>query len=221
MNDRQRAPRHDQAAIRGARERGHDALDLACIAYAEGAYLHPQRRRHGLDGAPLAKPGGQGGIANDRRSRHVGRDLFEQLQPFTADAILPPGRARLSTKPAPTGSGVPVNTIGTVRVACSSDGTTAPPPARMTSGASATNSDACLRKSSASPAPQRYSIRTLRPTVHPNSCRPCRNAALRACPSASSEPRFMSTPIRRTLAMRPPFGSRACAATTDSNSDLS
>ena len=32
---------------------------------------------------------------------------------------LPPGRARLSTKPAPTGSATIVNTIGTVRVACS------------------------------------------------------------------------------------------------------
>ena len=32
---------------------------------------------------------------------------------------LPPGRARLSTKPAPTGSGTFANTIGTVRVACS------------------------------------------------------------------------------------------------------
>ena len=32
---------------------------------------------------------------------------------------LPPGRARLSTKPAPTGSGTIANTIGTVRVACS------------------------------------------------------------------------------------------------------
>ena len=32
---------------------------------------------------------------------------------------LPPGRARLSTKPAPTGSTTIVNTIGTVRVACS------------------------------------------------------------------------------------------------------
>src|SRR5262249_53415496 len=31
--------------------------------------------------------------------------------------ILPPGRAKLSTKPAPTGSGVAANTIGTVRVA--------------------------------------------------------------------------------------------------------
>src|SRR6516165_8266411 len=49
---------------------------------------------------------------------------------------LPPGRARLSTKPAPTGSGVCVNTIGIARVACSNDGTTAPPPARIMSGAS-------------------------------------------------------------------------------------
>src|SRR5262245_48498737 len=32
---------------------------------------------------------------------------------------LPPGRAKLSTKPAPTGSLVSVNTIGMVRVACS------------------------------------------------------------------------------------------------------
>src|SRR5215510_128858 len=87
MNDRQRAPRHDQAAIWGMREGRDSALDLACIAYAEGAQLHPQRRRHGLDGAPRAKPGGYGGIANDRRSRHVGRDLFEQLQPFTADTV--------------------------------------------------------------------------------------------------------------------------------------
>ena len=33
---------------------------------------------------------------------------------------LPPGRAKLSTKPAPTGSVTFANTIGTVRVACNS-----------------------------------------------------------------------------------------------------
>src|SRR5262249_40078301 len=32
--------------------------------------------------------------------------------------VLPPGRARLSTKPLPTGSIVPANTIGTERLAC-------------------------------------------------------------------------------------------------------
>jgi hypothetical protein len=53
---------------------------------------------------------------------------------------LPPGRARLLTKPAPTGSGTLVNTIGTLRVNCSSGPTVALPLARMTSGASATSS---------------------------------------------------------------------------------
>ena len=41
--------------------------------------------------------------------------------PYSNDVkpvMLPPGRARLSTKPAPTGSTTPTNTIGTVRVAC-------------------------------------------------------------------------------------------------------
>jgi len=37
---------------------------------------------------------------------------------------LPPGRARLSTKPAATGSGVCVNTMGMVRVACNNGRTT-------------------------------------------------------------------------------------------------
>ena len=67
------------------------------------------------------------GIPKDRHSRHARRDLLEQLQPFSAHAVfehgkpvaLPPGRARLSTKPAPTGSMTIANTIGTVRVACS------------------------------------------------------------------------------------------------------
>jgi hypothetical protein len=69
---------------------------------------------------------------------------------FMNPVALPPGRARLSTKPEPTGSLVSVNTIGTVRVACSEGPTVEVPPARMTSGASAANSVACLRTSAAS-----------------------------------------------------------------------
>ena len=87
---------------------------------------------------------------------------------------LPPGRARLATKPAPTGSMTITNTIGTVRVACSNGATVAVPvAATMTSGASAANSAACLRMSSALVVAQRVSIRTLRPSVQPNCCRPC------------------------------------------------
>jgi len=83
---------------------------------------------------------------------------------------LPPGRARFATKPAPTGSTACANTIGTVRVACSKGVAAGMPLAKTTSGESATNSAACLRKLSASPPPQRRSIRTLRPTAQPASC---------------------------------------------------
>ena len=85
---------------------------------------------------------------------------------------LPPGRAKLSTKPAPTGSATTGNTIGTVRVACSNGPTVEAPWARMTSGASAANSAACLRMSAALAVAQRVSIRTLRPMVQPNCCQP-------------------------------------------------
>ena len=72
------------------------------------------------------------------------------------------------------------NTIGTVRVACSNGPTVEAPEARMTSGASATNSAACLRISAALAAAQRVSIRTLRPMFQPDSSSPCRNAPRRA-----------------------------------------
>ena len=50
------------------------------------------------------------------------------LKPYSnwiKPVALPPGRARLSTKPAPTGSATFTNTIGTVRVACSNGATAA------------------------------------------------------------------------------------------------
>ena len=35
----------------------------------------------------MTDPGGYRGIPKDRRPRHAGRDLFEQLQPFAAEAV--------------------------------------------------------------------------------------------------------------------------------------
>jgi transposase len=58
---------------------------------------------------------------------------------------LPPGCAKLTTKPAPTGSVTFANTIGTVRVVCCNAATLWLPEARMMSGTSATNSAAYLR----------------------------------------------------------------------------
>jgi hypothetical protein len=82
--------------------------------------------------------------------------------------ILPPGRAKVWTKPLLTGSTTVTNTIGTVRVACIRKPTVALPVVTITSGAGVTNSATNLRMRSASPAAQRVSIRTLLPSVQPN-----------------------------------------------------
>src|SRR5271169_1276769 len=108
------------------------------------------------------------------------------------------GRARLATKPEPTGSIVITNTIGTVRLACWNAPTIEPAVAIMTPGASATNSSAYLRKRSRSPAPQRYSICTFVPMIQPRSCSPFSNAEMRPGASGSSVDCHMSTPMRRT-----------------------
>jgi hypothetical protein len=40
-----------------------------------------------LDDSKLAGPGTLGGVAKHRQVRHTGRDLFEQLQPFSAHSV--------------------------------------------------------------------------------------------------------------------------------------
>src|SRR5262245_3343927 len=92
MNAGQSASRYDQAAIWGTREGRDSALDLACIAYAEGAQLHSERRRHGLNCAPEANSAGYRRVAKHCHARHAWRDLFQQLQPFRADAEFPRGK---------------------------------------------------------------------------------------------------------------------------------
>src|SRR5262249_47001013 len=77
---------------------------------------------------------------------------------------LPPGRARLSTKPAPTGSATAANTIGKVWLICCNAVTARVPLAKMTSGVSASNSAPYFALRSALSSLQRVSILTLRPT---------------------------------------------------------
>src|SRR6516162_7982638 len=110
---------------------------------------------------------------------------------------LPPGRATVSTKTAPTGSPTCTNTIGTVRVACSSGPVAALVAARMTSGASATNSPAYLRMRSGSPAPQRMSMRALRPSIQPDCASARANARTWVCSAGSSDANDVSTPMCR------------------------
>src|SRR5262249_32309925 len=82
-------------------------------------------------------------------SNHFPLKLYSE---FIKPVTLPPGRAKLSTKPAPTGSSTPANTIGTLRV-CWSAPTLRVPAARITSGASAISPLANARKRPASPTP--------------------------------------------------------------------
>ena len=94
-----------------------------------------------------------------------------------------------------------MNTIGTVRVAASACVMLAPPVTMMTSGLSAANSVACLRMTPASPPPQRESIRTLLPSVHPNCASACTKAAKRPCAAAAfSTP--VSAPTSRMRSLR-------------------
>ena len=111
--------------------------------------------------------------------------------------VLPPGQAKLSTKPPPTGSATRTNTIGIVRVTRRNAATPGLPLARMISGLSATNSAAYLRSKSSLFSPQRISSCTSRPAAQPNRCKASSNAASPAKPSRSSEAVFISTAIRR------------------------
>ena len=119
-----------------AREGCDAALDLGRVTNVDRAHLHAERRRHGLDDGELADPGGNGGsqriaarvtsgAISLSSSSHFPLRLYSN---WIKPVALPPGRARLSTKPEPTGSGTITNTIGTVRVACSSGARPKGPP---------------------------------------------------------------------------------------------
>jgi hypothetical protein len=152
------------------------------------------RFRRGLVNSRMTATRVTRGAISLSSSSHFGLTPYSK---FMNPVMLPPGRERLSTKPAATGSETSTNTIGTVRVAGCNAATIGVAAARMTSGARAANSAADLRISSGLPAVQRVSMRTLRPSVQPNPRSPCKNAVRRTCPSASSAASGISTPIRR------------------------
>src|SRR5262249_24363623 len=118
MNDRQRAPCRDQTTVRAPCECRKRALDLAGVAHIDRAQLDCERRRHGLKCAPEANPGRYGGLANDSYSRHAWRNLFEQLQPFRANAVFIRGKTGgVATRPRQTFDEARANRIGACRAA--------------------------------------------------------------------------------------------------------
>src|SRR5262249_2196126 len=128
MGHRGRACRHKQAAIRSARKRRNGALDLGPLAQSDRVRLQLERGSHGLDNSKLADSRTLGVIPKDHHASDARRDLLEQLYSVVMKPVaLPPGRARLATKPAATGSPTIGNTIGIARVACSNGRTVEAP----------------------------------------------------------------------------------------------
>ena len=116
---------------------------------------------------------------------------------------LPPGRARLATKPTRTGSATAMKTIGMVDVAFFAARLGCGAKATISSGFSATNSCASTGKRSTCPPAARKSMRRLRPSTQPARRNSSRNTSTPGAPSQREE---QSTPMCATLSVR-------CAAT--------
>jgi hypothetical protein len=117
-----------------------------------------------------------GASSRSKPSRLAASSSFMVLIPVA----LPPGRLRLTTRPAATGSPGQVNTIGMVAVAALAasvagwleTATTTATRRRTRSAVNSGNRSFC-------PPAQRYSIVTFRPSTKPAWLRPVRNPARR------------------------------------------
>src|SRR5262249_18319981 len=114
-------------------------------------------------------------IANRRRPGTNSRKSSSRLAATSVCWIdrpvtLPPGRAKLATRPVPTGSPAAAKTIGMTDVACLAATIAAVADVTMTSTLRRTNSAAISSKRSVRPSAQRYSIATVRPSIQPSSC---------------------------------------------------
>jgi hypothetical protein len=108
--------------------------------------------------------------------------------------MFPPGRARLATKPLPTGSSSNVMTIGIVEVAPLAGWVAVGPLVTMTSTLSRTNSVASAGSRSSFPSACRRSMTMFFPSTYPSSRRPCRNASMRGAITEGED--VMRNPIR-------------------------
>ena len=131
--------------------------------------------------------------------------------------MLRPGRARLSTKPSPTGSDDCTNTIGMEPVCCWSARVGAVPLAISRSAGMRTNSmaAACMRPTS--PLVKRYSTSTSRPTTRLASCKARSKIERHAAPAGSAAATPATTPIRLAGAARWARAASGQAAAPPSN----
>ena len=123
----------------------------------------------------------------------------------------PPGRARLATKPAPTGSAVFVITMGMVVVAFFAANGAAFPEATIKSTLRRTSSAASSGRRSVFPSANRYSMVKFFPSIHPSLLNSSRNASMRtALPEAvllSRKPMRKTFPVCCAETQAPPKAS--------------
>ena len=81
-------PDNNQTAVRQARERHDSALDFTGVVRLDWSQLHTKRRCNSLDNGVLTNSGADSRISEYPCPCYAGRDLFEQLKPFSAEAVL-------------------------------------------------------------------------------------------------------------------------------------
>src|SRR5262245_22726643 len=125
---------------------------------------------------PRRKPYGR--LLGTVSLRSSNRFPYNSGPPVVSPVILPPGRARLLTRPALMGSLTDVKTIGIVLVAfLAARAGPAPSVATRTSTLRPISSVARSASRSSFPSARRYSIRIFFPSAYPSSRSPCRKAS--------------------------------------------
>jgi hypothetical protein len=126
MSDGDSVRQYDEPLGAALDETAEGVLDLVGPRQLLALGSHPQRLSCSFY---LCPTGAVGWGLRNRDNGHpgdLGHGFTEQLHPFPGQpfrevenpVMFPPGRARLATKPLPTGSPMTATTIGMVRVAC-------------------------------------------------------------------------------------------------------
>src|SRR5262249_15464545 len=140
--------------------------------------IEANRTGTGLYRAPLQYGIGIIEVCHNRQAMEIGDSLAKKFYSFAGEigglqrqpGDLPPGCAKLATRPLPTGSSAIAKTMGMADVARTSAGTLVPF-VTITSTFRCTSSAAKAATRSAWPSDQRYSMAMLRPSIQPNSPR--------------------------------------------------
>ena len=154
--------------------------------------FQPERNGRCFDFGTFHHGGPIGDLGENRHLANAGNDFRSSWSRLPARSVtwverpvtVPPGRARLVTRPSPTGSRPIANTIGMTGVACFTTGT-AVLVVTMTSTLLPASSAAISLRRSLLPSAQRYSIVTVRPSIQPSSRRRWTKAAVHVAPSQS------------------------------------